>query len=90
MAFVLFALCGAVLLPSAAFAYCDPPIAPAMTSEALAREYRDEFQHDFELYFYAAEDYLRCLEIKRTEVIAEISETVSRYERFMKDSRTWK
>lgn len=78
-----------VTVPGVALAFCDPPIAPALTSEDLAREFRDEFRQDFEQYFRDAQSYMRCLEKERTEVMAEINETAARYDRFIKDSQHW-
>lgn len=76
-------------LPFPAMAFCDPPIAPPLTSEELAREYQSEFRQDFEQYFSDAQTYLRCLEDERAEVMAEISDTAVRYDRFIKDSQHW-
>lgn len=75
--------------PFPAMAFCDPPVAPPLTSEDLAREFREEFRQDFEKYFSDAQTYLRCLEDERAEVMAEISETAARYDRFIKDSQHW-
>lgn len=79
----------AICLPNVAFTFCDPPIAPALTSEDLAREFREEFRQDFEQYFSDAQTYMRCLEEERSEVMAEINETAARYDRFLKDSQQW-
>lgn len=79
----------ALTLPQSAIAYCDPPIAPPMTSEDLAREYREEFKQDFEVYFLEAQSYLRCFDEERGQVMRELSETAVRYERFLNDSRQW-
>ncbi len=85
----LSALIVAVSFPHAGFAFCDPPIAPPLTSEALAREYQEEFRQGFEAYFSEAQAYLRCLEAERSEVMLEINETAARYNRFLKDSQNW-
>ncbi|WP_371171622.1 hypothetical protein [Aliiroseovarius sp. 2305UL8-7] len=79
----------AAVLPSVGLAFCNPPIAPALTSEELAREFRAEFRHDFEQYFSDAQEYLQCLDEERSEVMTEISETAARYDRFLKDSQNW-
>ncbi len=85
----LSALIIAVSLPHAGLAFCNPPIAPAPTSEVLAREYREEFRQNFEQYFSDAQLYLRCLETERSEVMIEVNETAARYNRFLKDSQQW-
>ena len=84
-------LCLIFLLPwpVPALAFCDPPIAPAPTSVAVAREYRDEFSQEFEVYFRQAEEYLRCLDQERADVLTEIRDTVARYQRFLHDSKAW-
>lgn len=86
---MIVALIIAAFLPHAASAFCDPPIAPALTTEALAREYRDEFRQDFEQYFSDAQTYMRCLDEERSEVMLEISDVAARYDRFLRDSEHW-
>jgi len=78
-----------VLWPVQARAFCDPPIAPAPTSLETAKEFRAEFQQEFEQYFRDAEEYLRCLDQERADVLGEIKNTVVRYQRFLQDSKAW-
>lgn len=66
-----------------------PPIAPPLTSEDLAREFRVEFKEDFESYFSDAQTYLRCLDDERQEVMEELNATIIRYDRFLNDSKIW-
>lgn len=75
--------------PVKAAAFCTPPVAPPLTSEALAKEFRNEFRHDLEQYFSDAQGYLICLEEERAEVMVEVRETAARYERFLNDSQHW-
>lgn len=76
--------------PSAAVAeWCDPPIPPAPTSEALAREFREEFNDQFDQYFRAASRYTTCLDSERGRVVEEMRETALRYERLLDDSAEW-
>ena len=43
-----------LLAPAAAHAeWCDPPIAPELTTPELARDFRNEFAAEFEQYFSA-------------------------------------
>lgn len=85
----VFAALLSTMMPLPALAFCDPPIAPTLTSEKLAREFREEFRQDFETYFKNAEDYLRCLEIERSEIMVELRYMAARYNRFLNDSRKW-
>lgn len=89
MRLTLLAQVGAFLIPVPALAFCDPPIAPSMTTEAMARDYKDEFRDEFEQYFSDAQNYFKCLEEERHEVMAEINETAFRYKKFLEDSDTW-
>lgn len=82
---------GFILLawPFAAQAFCDPPLPPALTSEALAREYEAEFKQDFERYFSDASAYFRCIDQERGRVMVEVEETANRYDRFLTDAEKW-
>lgn len=83
MSFIMFAL------PVPAQAFCDPPLPPAPTSEALAREYEAEFKRDFERYFSDATAYFRCIDQERGRVMGEVEETANRYDRFLTDAEKW-
>ena len=76
-------------VPGTALAFCTPPMPPAPTSEALAREFEPEFRQDFERYFTASTVYFRCLDDERRRVMAEIEDTAQRYDRFLTDAETW-
>ena len=75
--------------PSASVAFCSPPTPPALTSEALAREFEPEFRRDFEHYFAATSIYFRCLEDERRRIMVEAEETAQRYDRFLSDAEKW-
>ena len=62
---------------------------PTLTSEAPAREFRDEMPDNFETYFSEATHYFKCIGQERDRIRAEINETAARYDRFLKDSSTW-
>jgi hypothetical protein len=78
-----------LFLPAQANAFCDPPLAPPPTSLENAKEYREVFRQEFEQYFQDAEEYMRCLDRERADVLAEIRDTVGRYQRFLEDSKGW-
>ncbi|MEO1307297.1 MAG: hypothetical protein AAFV38_05035 [Pseudomonadota bacterium] len=77
----------ATALPAAAF--CEAPAPPPLTSEALAREYRDELKAEFEKYFSDAQSYLRCSEDERRAVLETLEDTAQRYDRFLGESQEW-
>ena len=85
-------VCAAFLMamPSATLAFCLPPQPPAPTSEALAREFEQEFRQDFEGYFRDANAYYRCMEQEHTRVGIEVEETARRYNRFLTDAEKWR
>ena len=76
-------------VPGTALAFCTPPMPPALTSGALAREFEPEFRQNFEGYFIASTAYFRCLDDERRRVMAEIEDTAQRYDRFLTDAETW-
>lgn len=73
----------------AAAEWCDPPIAPELTTPELAQEYREEFKGEFDQYFRDASRYTACLDAERTRIFEEMQITAQRYERFLDDARTW-
>lgn len=78
------------IIPSAAVAeWCEPPVAPELTSAELAQEFRDEFNEEFNSYFRDATTYLACLDTERGRVFEEIQITVERYDRFLTDRAHW-
>lgn len=85
------ALIGSILCmwPFAVQAFCSPSVAPAPTSEALAREFEPEFRQDFERYFSDATAYFRCIDEERGRVMLEVEETAQRYDRFLTDAEKW-
>lgn len=81
----------ACISPNAAFAeWCDPPIAPTPTTPELARDFREEFKDEFDLYFRDASAYTACLDAERQRIFLEMQNTAQRYERFLSDSASWK
>lgn len=74
-----------ILIPCIGSAFCLPPNAPPLTSEETARDYREEFKTEFEVYFRDAQDYVRCLDEERARTIQELTETADRYGRFLDD-----
>lgn len=79
----------AFLAPTLAVAFCDPPFPPDLTSEAIAREFREEFRSEFEAYFSDVQAYIGCVDEERARVMAEADETVRRYERFLEANEIW-
>ena len=69
--------------------WCDPPIAPMLTTPGLAREFREEFKGEFDQYFRAASQYAACLDAERARIFEEMRFTAQRYERFLNDSENW-
>ena len=88
MKIILFV--AAMVWPWQAAAFCDPPVPPPPTDLEMAKEFRDEFKFEFEQYFQDAQEYLRCIEQERTDVLAEIQNTIDRYNRFLTDSQARK
>lgn len=77
-------------LPCCAHAeWCAPPIAPMLTTKALAQEFREEFKAEFDAYFRDASAYTACLDAERVRIFAEMQNTAQRYERFLNDSAQW-
>ena len=69
--------------------WCDPPIAPELTSIELAKDFRDEFKAEFTQYFRDASQYTACLDAERARIWEEMQFTAQRYERFLNDSKNW-
>jgi hypothetical protein len=84
----MFAL--GLVCPARAFAeWCDPPIAPALTTLELAQDFREEFKGEFDQYFLDASRYTACLDAERVRIFAEMQNTTLRYGRFLNDSAQW-
>lgn len=76
--------------PGIAYAeWCDPPIAPEMTTMELAKDFREEFKTEFDQYFRDASQYTACLDAERERIFEEMRFTAQRYERFLNDSKNW-
>lgn len=76
--------------PSIAYAeWCDPPIAPMLTTLKLAQDFREEFKAEFEQYFRDASAYTACLDAERVRIFDEMQNTANRYDRFLSDSADW-
>ncbi|WP_223427825.1 hypothetical protein [Tateyamaria pelophila] len=79
-----------ILCPGSAYAeWCDPPIAPELTTTELAKDFREEFKDEFTQYFRDASQYTACLDAERARIWEEMQFTVQRYERFLNDSKNW-
>ena len=90
MSRVMFILVLGLLAPVTAHAdWCDPPIAPELTTTELARDFRNEFAAEFEQYFSDASAYTACLDAERVRVFEEMKVTTDRYARFLDDAQTW-
>lgn len=60
--------------------WCDPLVPPTPTSEVLAREFREEFNGQFDRYFSNASRYTTCLDTEQGRVFEEMRATALRYE----------
>ncbi|MEP3329256.1 hypothetical protein [Sedimentitalea sp.] len=69
--------------------WCDPPVAPELTTIELAKDFREEFKAEFTQYFRDASQYTACLDAERTRIWEEMQFTAQRYERFLNDSKSW-
>ena len=69
--------------------WCDPPVAPELTTIELAKDFREEFKAEFTQYFREASQYTACLDAERTRIWEEMQFTAQRYERFLNDSKNW-
>lgn len=84
-----------VILLSGVFAgpvhaeWCDPPVAPVLTTQELAKEFREEFKTEFDQYFRDASRYTECLDAERARIFEEMTATAHRLARFLDDAEDW-
>lgn len=79
-----------LFLPNFSWAeWCDPPVAPTLTTPEMAKEFREEFKTEFNQYFRDASLYVTCLDAERVRIFAEMENTALRYHRFLRDAEGW-
>lgn len=58
-------------------------------TEDLARDFYAEFRDESEVYFSELSQYVACLDLERSRIMADAEHISARYERFLADSERW-